>query len=83
MFFDGNARIVKAQAGAFRFGGEKRIEDRGQMALLDARAAVLDGQADARQARHDALDVFQRRQGFVARGAQNQATLLAAWRRPR
>ena len=76
VFFHGNARIVEAQAGAFGFGGEEGIENGGQMALFDAGAAVLDGQADAGQTRQGSLDVFQGRQGFVPRGAQGQAPPL-------
>ncbi len=59
LFFHGEAGVVEAQAGAFGLGGEKGIENRGQMALLDAAAGVFDGQANARQARGDAFYVFQ------------------------
>jgi len=72
-FFDGEAGVVKAQAGTFGFGGEKRVKDGGQMALFDAAAGVFNGQANAREARGGAFHVFQSGQCLVAGGAQGQA----------
>ena len=75
MFFEAEAGVVEAEAGAFvhRLGGEERLENERQMAGLDAGPGVRDADADGWELGPHADGVVARANVGVQRGGQCDA----------